>query len=392
MQTLYTCQHSPDNSAIMRLYGSIGTEIDGNRFALELAALDGTCNLIKIRINSPGGDVFQGMSVVSAILSMNTPVHIYIDGVAASMAAVIAVCGTKIYMQDFAKLMIHDPYFTGGQYDNDRYEKTLNRIREMLCRVLSRRGKNETEVARLMSDETWFSADEALRHHLCDEVILSAKPDMKALTPGQIIDQINAEYKFFSDMEHGNKPPKTDTLREQLIVLLGLNPKVSDTDIIDAVTQLQQQAGTDENYISEACRMGYIDRSQATLFCGLDEVGRERLRAYVENKKKESERQAGTMILQAIRAGKFNNDRREVFDRIGKEMGLVTLRGLLDAIPQRPSIALLIQGKVENDRTKWGLNEYRRHAPQELKNNPALYARLLEEQREKTSRKENTNK
>ena len=96
--------------------------------------------------------------------------------------------------------------------------------------------------------------------------------------------------------------------------------------------------------------------------------------------------------MQAIRAGKFNNDHREVFDRIGKEMGASVLRNLLDAIPIRTSIASMIQRKAENDRTAWGLNEYRKNAPQELKNNPALYTRLLEEQHEKATRKENTNK
>ena len=392
MQTLYTCRHNPDNSAIMRLYGSIGTEIDGNRFALELAALDGTCNLIKIRINSSGGDVLQGMSIVSAMISINTPIHIYIDGIAASMSAVIAVCGNKIHMQDFAKLMIHDPYFSGGCPGDDRREKALNRIRDMLCRVLSRRGKSEAEVARLMSEETWFSADEALRNRLCDEIIPSADPGMKALAPGQIIARINSEYKLFADMKKESNIPEASDLREQLIVLLGLKPEAGDTDILEAVTRLQQQAETDGNYLSEAYRMGYIDKSQATFFYDLDEPKRERLRAFIEDKRIESERQSGAMIMQAIRAGKFNNDHREVFDRIGKEMGASVLRNLLDAIPIRTSIASMIQRKAENDRTAWGLNEYRKNAPQELKNNPALYTRLLEEQHEKATRKENTNK
>lgn len=70
----------------MRLYGSIGQKVDGDLFARELAALDdGQLDIIKIRINSPGGDVFQGMSIVSAMLSVKTPVHAYIDGIAASM-------------------------------------------------------------------------------------------------------------------------------------------------------------------------------------------------------------------------------------------------------------------------------------------------------------------
>lgn len=58
----------------MRLYGAIGPRVDGDYFAQELASLDrGDFDMIHIRMNSPGGNVFQGMSIVSAILSMNTP-------------------------------------------------------------------------------------------------------------------------------------------------------------------------------------------------------------------------------------------------------------------------------------------------------------------------------
>lgn len=76
----------------MRLYGTIGSRVDGDYFAHELASLDrDDFDQIHIRMNSPGGNVFQGMSIVSAILSMNTPVCVHIDGIAASMAAVVAV-------------------------------------------------------------------------------------------------------------------------------------------------------------------------------------------------------------------------------------------------------------------------------------------------------------
>ena len=53
----------------MRLYGAIGPRVDGDYFAQELASLDrGDFDMIHIRMNSPGGNVFQGMSIVSAIL------------------------------------------------------------------------------------------------------------------------------------------------------------------------------------------------------------------------------------------------------------------------------------------------------------------------------------
>mgnify|MGYP002094571358 CR=1 FL=1 len=142
----------------MRLYGAIGPRVDGDYFAQELASLDrGDFDMIHIRMNSPGGNVFQGMSIVSAILSMNTPVCVHIDGIAASMAmrrapkcffaasmaAVVAVAADRVCMMDFAKMMIHDPYFTGesGKAMSPKQKKALARLTDMLRQVLVRRGQ-----------------------------------------------------------------------------------------------------------------------------------------------------------------------------------------------------------------------------------------------------------
>ena len=111
-QTYIDAINPQSQVAEMHLYGSIGNKIDGDLFARELASLDRQCNQVNIRGNGPGGDVLQGMSIVSAILSMVTPVHVYVDGIMASMGAVIAVCADRVIMQDFAKLMIHDPFFS----------------------------------------------------------------------------------------------------------------------------------------------------------------------------------------------------------------------------------------------------------------------------------------
>ena len=104
----------------MRLYGAIGPRVDGDYFAQELASLDrGDFDMIHIRMNSPGGNVFQGMSIVSAILSMNTPVCVHIDGIAASMAAVVAVAADRVCMMDFAKMDDPRPLFHGGERKGD---------------------------------------------------------------------------------------------------------------------------------------------------------------------------------------------------------------------------------------------------------------------------------
>ena len=101
----------------IRMFGAIGTSFDGDQFAKELALMDGKYDTLDLHINSPGGDVTQGYSIISVILTMKTPINVYIVGIAASMAAVIAICGKTVYMYDYSRLMIHDPYFSGAETD-----------------------------------------------------------------------------------------------------------------------------------------------------------------------------------------------------------------------------------------------------------------------------------
>lgn len=227
--------NSQAREATIRLYGSIGSKIDGDLFAQELASLDGYgLDLIRMPVNCPGGDVFQGMSIVSALMSMNTPVHVSVEGVAASMGAVIVVAADRVSMMDFAKMMIHDAYF-GGVADSEltpKQRKMLARITEMLRQVLARRGKSEEEIAKLMKEETWFSAEEALAAGLVDEVTPSKK-DYKALTPAQIVAAVEAEYQTKKD-----KQMKEIKLTAEATVALGITGEPDEQAVSAAIVTL----------------------------------------------------------------------------------------------------------------------------------------------------------
>lgn len=225
--------------AVMRLYGVIGDKVDGDYFAQELASLD-TCGLdmVHVRINSPGGDVFQGMSVISAILSMNTPVVVHVDGIAASMAAVIAVAADTVYMMDFAKMMIHDPYFSGTDAKSltAKQKKMLARLTDMLRQVLSRRGKNEAEIAKLMQKETWFSAEEAKAAGLCDEITITAKNEYKNLAPLQLVAVVESEYQIHN---------QNDKKMKEVALKLGLPESASEAEVLAAVVNLNSSHATE---------------------------------------------------------------------------------------------------------------------------------------------------
>ncbi len=231
--------------ATIRLYGTIGEKIDGDLFAQELASLENRCDLIRLRINSPGGDVTQGLSIVGAMLSMNTPIHVHVDGVAASMAAVIAVCGDKLYMYDFARLMIHDPYFVGADELSPKMEKQLIRTKEALTRILSRRGKDTAEVERLMSEETWFSAKEAKAAGLCDVIVASRQKALMNLAPDELRARIDERNQSKNNTEMGK-------ITETAAGLLGIKAEAPEAEISAAIEALHNAKAEAEKAKIEA--------------------------------------------------------------------------------------------------------------------------------------------
>ena len=321
--------------AVMHLYGSIGEKVDGDLFARELASLDSNCDLdlIKIRINSPGGNVFQGMSIVSAILAADTPIHVYVDGIAASMAAVVAVCADKVFMQDFAKLMIHDPAFAGEIKLTDKYRKMLGKIRDMLQGVLSRRGNNPEEIAELMAAETWFSASEAKRSRLCDEILTSGRSGMEALVPDQIFDRINNEYK--------SQKQTRMKLNKKTADLLGVSAEIDEQALADSVVAYAEakekeieQANTELSAVKKRAEEAEAKLAQ--------------IEAAAAARRKE---EAAALLEAAQKDGRIDATNAEALASWGKmfEVDHEAAKASLAAIPVRRTLASRIGGPAADD-------------------------------------------
>jgi ATP-dependent Clp protease protease subunit len=161
------------------LYSQIGDSVDasgnyvsgisGSAFAYEMQYLQDKCTKINVRINSIGGSVLDGYSIVSAILNSKVPCNTYIDGLAASISGVIAMAGKKCYMADYGTLMLHNP--SGG---NDT--AVLNLVKDTLVTIFEQRTKlTAEEISVMMDKETWLGANEALNMGLVDEVVTSVK-------------------------------------------------------------------------------------------------------------------------------------------------------------------------------------------------------------------------
>lgn len=160
--------------AEIRLYKRIGGAdgVNGSDFANEIACLQNKTNLIKVRINSGGGSVLDAMAIQASIMNSAVPVECYIDGLAASAAFSIAVSGSKCYMNDYAKGMIHNTVDSSKTSN----QKVLDVFNESIATTLTNRSKKTTEeITSMMSKETWMSSKECLENGFIDAIISTDK-------------------------------------------------------------------------------------------------------------------------------------------------------------------------------------------------------------------------
>ena len=147
------------------IYDEIGAYgVSAKGFLAELGALpDGVP--IDLRLNSPGGSVFDAVAIFNALQRHDGTITVWIDGIAASAASYIAMAGDEIVMPENAFLMIHDPsgLVMGTAADMREMADTMDKIAGSMIRgYAGRSGRSEEEIAALMTAETWFDAQDAL--------------------------------------------------------------------------------------------------------------------------------------------------------------------------------------------------------------------------------------
>lgn len=162
----------PDTATVFifdEIGGSMG--VDAKTFAMDLEQI--TAKNIAVRINSPGGSVFDGVAIASALLHHDAHKTVYVDGYACSIASVIAMAGDEIVMMPGAQMMIHDAsaVVEGNADDMARMVQFLDRQSDNIADMYVRVGGGTREEWRaLMLAETWMFADEAVEAGLADRV------------------------------------------------------------------------------------------------------------------------------------------------------------------------------------------------------------------------------
>lgn len=153
------------------IHGDIGWDVRSADVVARLADIEGD---VTVRINSGGGDVYEGLAIMNALRAHAGEVLVVVEGLAASAASFIAVGGaTRLVMRPTAELMIHEAWSMadGNAADMTKAAGDLDRISANLAGIYAdRTGGAPDEWRERMRAETWFSADEALSVGLVDAV------------------------------------------------------------------------------------------------------------------------------------------------------------------------------------------------------------------------------
>lgn len=181
---------------------------------------------LEVDINSGGGDVFAGSEIYTALKDYKGKVTTRVVGIAASAASVIAMAGDKVVMSPTAQMMIHNVSSVGrGDYrDMDHTSEILKNANKTIANAyMLKSGMDQASLLKLMDDETWFTAQQALENKLIDEVMFENQVSLVAsysnMLPKEVIEKIRNEL----NPSHSNQKNKMDIfMREKTTAQLNL--------------------------------------------------------------------------------------------------------------------------------------------------------------------------
>ena len=322
-----------EDTCCILLYGDIGDNygaVTSGQITRELMAAESAYKNIDIRINSVGGEVYTGIAIFNALRASKANITLYVDGVAASMASVIALCGKPVYMSRYARLMLHS--VSGGCYGNKKDLKEvleqMESLEDTLCQMYAERlGKDTAAVKAAYFDGTdhWLTADEALSLGLIDG-IYDADPVPEDSTPEQI-------YAIFNNRL--NEPLNISDMNfEELKKRPQFKDCATEADVLARLDQLETTAG----------RADSIGKENDTLKAKLKDF---------EDAAEAATAAARKALLDAAeKDGRINAETRPVYENLLKEHPDDGKKALA-ALPTKKMVMDTLQGGNPGDESPW---------------------------------------
>ncbi|MFD0053035.1 head maturation protease, ClpP-related [Streptomyces sp. NPDC127168] len=172
----------PDEAEVM-IYDEVGGWFGCTADDLIAELKQVTAPRMRVRINSPGGSVFEGIAIANALRAHPATVTVQVDAIAASIASVIAMAGDRIEMAPNSMLMIHDAsgLCWGNAADMDEMSELLDLISDNIAdSYAARAGGTREQWRERMRAETWYLPEDAVDNGLADEAVAAPKAGTSA--------------------------------------------------------------------------------------------------------------------------------------------------------------------------------------------------------------------
>ena len=173
----YQPRASASEPATLQIFDQIGEDWFGgsgiSAKAFSQALQDVGQGPLVIEINSPGGNVWDGLAIYNMLRGRQAPVTTRVVGIAASIASIIALAGDTVEIADAALFMIHDPsgMVAGTSEEMRKMADALDQHAEVLAGIYSKvTGRPTSQIRAAMKEETWFTAQEAIQFGLADKM------------------------------------------------------------------------------------------------------------------------------------------------------------------------------------------------------------------------------
>lgn len=228
--------------------------VSAESFVKDLAAIDK--DEVTVRINSPGGDVWDGLAIMNAIRNHKAKVTTVVDGIAASAASFIAMAGDEVVIRRNAEMMIHDAsgLVLGNASDMHDMAKLLDRESDNIASIYAdRTGGEVKDWRKAMRAETWYSDQEAVDAGLADRI--------EAPEPAESGSKNRFDLSIFNYAGRSRAPapisPAAEagvhrkegihmpTLQEGLAELLGIKPDSDEGTILAAAKEALEERATE---------------------------------------------------------------------------------------------------------------------------------------------------
>lgn len=322
-------------------YGTIGESYDSEWFSSALRRASDYGDPI-IHLSTNGGSVTEGAAMSAALRDSSRPVTVRVEGMAASMGAILMLSADHIEAARNALIMVHAPsvdFVSGNKKDMTNIAELLDKVEESLKVELRARGIADDVIEEWFDGrDHWFTASEALDAGLIDEIISPvvstnlAKPTSAEAAAGiytRITDALDANIN-------------NDKMIKKVCEQLGLPETATEKQVIDAISHLQKMAEDRDKMVNDHIT-GMIDA--------------------------------------AVNDGRLTADARVTYENIGKTMGAAVLRTTLDALPKRTSaMGLIHRTSPSQPSTTKKFDDYTSAELFAMKeSNPEQYQQLLDE-------------